>query len=183
MKTKLYARDVGYDPIGSFNRHDPFEIAFVYPRNDRPYIIKGSSKKIEEHIAKLISLGLKAVIWPIDYRKLSRSFSTSSKKMLHKKTAYLIGLPKEYYGAIQKIYGKDKAMRYGDGVNENHNYLLIIFKKSGRTASGQVIFKTGQVIFKKSFKNQPRCFPKCLEQFIPENEKQKAVSNDVSITH
>ena len=47
---KLYAKDVGYEKVGSFKAHNPFEIAFVYPRNDRAYVLKGGHKEIDKAI-------------------------------------------------------------------------------------------------------------------------------------
>lgn len=175
MKTKLYAKDVGYEHIGAFQRHDPFIIAFINPRNDRPYVIKGGRQKVREKLKQLGNIGLKAVIWTLSYQKM-----LNGRKEACQSSGEIIGLPKEYSASIVKMEGADNQQRYGDEINPNHNFILRIFKKE----SPELPFhQPNRVIFSKSFKNQPRCFPTCLEQFIPEEEKQSTVKNNVVINH
>jgi len=175
-KGKLFAKDVGYQQIGAFSRRDPFVISFVFPRNDRPYILKGSSKKIEAKLKQLQTLGMKAVVWNLEYVKLR-----NGKKITHHPSGKIIGLPMEYSAFIQKMYGRDKQSRYGrDAVSNNHKYLLQIGKKETVLDENAIPWKRFRVIFQKSFKNQPRCFPKCLDQFIPLEEQNKPIENEIT---
>jgi hypothetical protein len=162
---KLYAHDVGYEKIGSFSRRDPFVIVFIYPRHDRPYIMKGSEKKVGEKITQTVELGLKAVIWKVRYLKFS-GYDGTRKRDIVKCPGKIVGLPDGCFATIKPMRWSERddlATSHFD-VNRNHKYLLTVSMHTPDSGLGRIVLA-------KSFRNQPRCWPRCLDQFIPEGEK------------
>ncbi len=174
MKTKLYAKDLGYEPIGAFKRNDPFALYYIYPRNERAYMLKGSSVIGNNTLVKLVQLGLKAVVWTLTYCKFGREGESRETTKL-KGYGHVYGLPREYSAYIKpmNIQNRKRIVNaYGNSINRNHKYILVVIKLDNGQPSGAVVLV-------KSFQNQPRCWPRCLDQFIPADTAP--MKNSVSV--
>ena len=159
MKTELYTKNIGYEAEGSFRRHDLFAMFFVYPRNNRPYILSGSKKKVLQKILEYEKKGLQAVVWPLT------CISSHGRKTKMSGQAMVVGLNREYKCTIVKadrFTRKDFYSHY-NGVNPQHHYFLFVTKPDVDINGNNI----NVPIYVKSFKRQPRCWPRCLEQFMP----------------
>lgn len=141
MSKLTVVKEFPYNPIHSFKDGNPFTIAFVYPKDGRPFCLKGGANDVEKWLEKNMSDRnyLLHETWWRDKR--SRS---SIKIYLHRK---------EYQAYI---FRDTVHLPLKDWPRET------IMKQRGRKIS---VRKDGKTVFEKHVRRPPRCFPKELHPF------------------
>jgi hypothetical protein len=90
-----------WNKIGSFRRFDPFAIAFCYPINDEPFILKGGARDIEDRLEKSKTPVFVNIVFYIRHGKYSRwkFYGLDNKLQLFVSQTYLLNLKsnKEMY--------------------------------------------------------------------------------------
>ena len=46
-------KEFNYNPIGSWNKINPYTMAFVYPKDETPYMIKGGYEDVETYLKNI----------------------------------------------------------------------------------------------------------------------------------
>jgi len=139
MKNKLpIAKEFPYSIIGSWTHANPFCIAFVYPRNAQPCIVKGGLREVEKYI-------------PIHF-PASIAHITMWQKKVHRETICFFGLRK---GINAHLFSPTHKLSRGSGRHgEPIRWKLSVYEPFSKDA------------FVKYMRKPPRSWMKELDPFI-----------------
>jgi hypothetical protein len=155
--TRLHvAKEFPYNIIGSFRDANPFVIAFVYPRNDKPCVVKGGCNDVEEYIK---------VNYPIAF-----VYETMWKEGKSRTNYLVVGCKKSL---VIHLVSPRTAMFIAKHSYENNRHYdkpirwhLTVFERKGMYLS------SGKPLFEKYMKKPPRSWIKELDPYVSLDREQ-----------
>jgi hypothetical protein len=156
--------EFSWEPIRSFKDGNPWTIAFIYPRKEAGFIVKGGFNQIQEWVA---ASGIKRAL--IHYTMFGHQMNVNGgiDKTNRSSIHVLTGLP-----TVQAFVNNvtvDTAT--GKKMPKNRRWRLSVYTTDGkkhRPFSGD----GSTLALDKRLRRPPRCWPKELDQFIlPEAER------------
>jgi hypothetical protein len=106
-----------YDPVGSFHHASPFVIVFVYPKDEKPFVVKGGWRQVNHWLE-------------IVYRKPAVIHKTCWKHGICTQHYDVINFRKDLFFAIEKTNQKYELCWHWGSTREK--YCLASFKRVPR---------------------------------------------------
>jgi len=166
MSRLAVKKEFSWNKIGSWKNGDPYTITFVYPKNNKPFALKGGANDVEGWLEDNMA--------NVSYVAHHTWFcSTKPKKFwprtympLHRRRIRVNLVSDKYIADISK---EAKRVEIGEGPHFGcmrykylrDGYSLTVLKKDESKWRN----RGEEIIGEKKFKRVPRCFPKELEEF------------------
>lgn len=151
--------EIPWTKVRSFTDGNPWCIAFVYPRKDKAFIVKGGFIQVQEWVK---SNGIKRAL--IHYTMFGHNNSIDG------------GFPvKTNRSSISVLTGSDTVKAYVRRIGldrvtnkkppKNRRWHLLVFTIDGKPHP-PVSSEGSTMVLNKRFRRPPRCWPKELDQFV-----------------
>lgn len=150
MKIKV-KKEIDYEPKNSYRLGNPYTIAFVYPKDGEPYILKGGARDVNSEISKETR---PSIIHETFFKDGESRNVDSIKNLGSKYRAYfsLLSYPHENDGGYDSNFKK----RILKKVRNVKRRTLIVYETSD----------SANVVFTKTLRHIPRKWMKELNQFV-----------------